>query len=236
MLEEMSLGLCASVELLEMLVEQGVPEEKLILHRVGVDVERFHPLEKPKGELHVIMIGRFVEKKGLGVGLRAFARAARGQNARLTIVGDGPLRSRLKELVSAEGIEAQVDFSGVLTSEQVQTKLAKAHVLLAPSCTAADGDRESGLVVVKEASACETVPVTTWHGGIPSIVDDGETGFLTPERNVDAVAERLSMLMADAPLRQRLGAAAREKMCREFDNRRRVEILEEHYDRVVSEA
>jgi colanic acid/amylovoran biosynthesis glycosyltransferase len=92
------------------------------------------------------------------------------------------------------------------------------------------GNRESGLIVVKEASACATVPIGTRHGGIPEIIDDGVTGFLVAERDVGSLADRLRRLVTDPALRERLGAAAREKMCREYDNTARVRALEALYD------
>ncbi|MFW6051292.1 MAG: glycosyltransferase, partial [Myxococcota bacterium] len=230
MLERMSLGLCASTELLEMVHDLGVPRERLRLHRIGIDLTRFRKEERDPERPRVVMIGRFVEKKGFEYGLRAFARAARGGHAQLVLIGGGEREAALRRIVCEEGIEAQVRFAGVLSNGAVAGELAHADVLLAPSVVTADGDRESGLVVVKEASASQVVPLTTWHGGIPDIVDDGVTGYLVPERDVESLADRLRTLLADPELRARLGEAARRKMEREYDNRRRVAALEEHYD------
>jgi len=232
-LSSMDLGLCASTELYELLLEQGVPEHKLAVHRLGVDVERFVPAARTAGPAEVLMIGRFVEKKGMVHGLRAFARATRGGRARLTLVGDGPLRPTLEQLAHDLGVTRRVDFAGVCSPDDVRRRLSTADVLLAPSCVSADGDRESGILVVKEASASGAVPVATWHGGIPSIVDDGVTGFLVPERDVARLASRLRMLLDDASLRASMGAAARAKMLREFDNRSRVAALEQRYDALL---
>ncbi len=102
--------------------------------------------------------------------------------------------------------------------------------LLAPSVVAINGNRDSGLVVAKEASACEVVPIGTYHGGIPEIIDDAETGYLVPERMVDPLADRLTRLLADPELRNRMGKAARRKMKSEYDVTDRVEALEDIYD------
>lgn len=231
MLQRMTLGLCASNELRELLWDMGVPEDRLVTHRLGIDLSAFRKGARDPERVRVIMIGRFVEKKGFEHGIRAFARvAATGASAHLTIVGDGPRRARLSALVSSLGIEDRVTFTGIVPSEEVSRHLASSDVLMAPSVVAADGNRESGVIVVKEASASEVVPIGTWHGGIPEIIDDGETGFLVPERNVDALTERLGRLVADPSLRQTLGRAARAKMEREYDNRVRVAELERHYD------
>jgi glycosyltransferase involved in cell wall biosynthesis len=232
LLERMTLGLCASSELEQMLRELGVPAAKLRVHRLGIDMDAFEPADKPETPIEVMMIGRFVEKKGFEYGLRAFARAISqsGEPAKLTLVGSGEREASLRVEARRLGIEANVDFAGVLRKHEVAERLSRAHVLLAPSVVGRGGNRESGLIVVKEASACRAVPIGTHHGGIPEIIDDGETGFLVPERDAEAMGDRLALLLRDRELRERLGAAARSKMEREYDNVERVEALEALYD------
>jgi glycosyltransferase involved in cell wall biosynthesis len=234
-LRHMTLGLCASVELYEMLRELGVPADRLRVHRMGIDVRRFQPgLRDPAAEPLVAMVGRFVAKKGLVYGIRAFAEARRAQRrGRLVIVGDGPLQPDLEAAARAEGVTEHVRFAGALPHGEVAALLAVADVLMAPSCTTANGDRESGTMVVKEASASGAVPLVTWHGGLPEIVEDGRTGFLVPERDVAALARRLEQLLADPELRRRLAEAGRAKMLAEYDNQARVAALEEAYDSVL---
>lgn len=230
-LSDMTLGLCASGELRDLLRASGVPDDRLRVHRLGIDLTRFQPGIRPEGEVRVIMIGRFVEKKGFDDGLRAFAEVAREiPSLSLTLVGDGPDAGKLRRLAEALGVGARVRFTGPLAPDDVADRLRTSHVLLAPSVVDRHGNRESGLIVVKEASACSTVPIGTRHGGIPEIIDDGVTGFLVAERDVSGLAERLRRVSLDPALRERLGAAGREKMAREYDNRARVRALEELYD------
>jgi glycosyltransferase involved in cell wall biosynthesis len=230
-LAEMVLGLCASVELRDMLVAMGVPKERLRVHRLGIDLTQFQPGRRVEGTLRVIMIGRFVEKKGFDDGLRAFAQVAGEVPAlALTIIGDGPEAGKLRRLAGALGIRHRVEFTGPLAPEVVADRLRASHVLLAPSVVDRHGNRESGLIVVKEASACATVPIGTRHGGIPEIIDDGLTGFLVAEHDVESLAARLRRVVTDPALRERLGTAAREKMRREYDTTARVRSLEALYD------
>jgi glycosyltransferase involved in cell wall biosynthesis len=234
MLRDLRLGLCASTELMSLLSELGVDRRRLRVHRLGIDLSRF-AFEPARDRREVLMVGRLVEKKGFEYGLQAFARAlSRGIDARLTIVGDGDRRGRLERAARELGVAERVAFVGSQTNEEVARRMARASVLLAPSVVARDGNRESGLIVVKEASAAGTVPIATRHGGIPDSIDDGRTGFLVEERDASSMAERLARVLGDEPLRLRLAAAGRAKMEREFDNRKLIAALEDIYDEVAA--
>jgi glycosyltransferase involved in cell wall biosynthesis len=234
-LREMALGLCASNELYELLRELGVAPERLRIHRLGIDLERFAAPERDlAADPLMVMIGRFVPKKGLVYGVRAFAEARRRLGrGRLVIVGDGELRPVLEAAIRDEGVQAETELAGVQAHAEVAALLARADVLLAPSVTTIDGDRESGSIAIKEASASGVVPIATWHGGFPEIVDDGRTGFLVPERDVAALAGRLQALLSDPELHRRMASAGRAKMRDEYDNRQRVAALEDVYDGVA---
>jgi colanic acid/amylovoran biosynthesis glycosyltransferase len=125
-------------------------------------------------------------------------------------------------------------FLGVLRPEEVAERVSTSDVLLAPSVVTRSGDRESGLIVAKEAAACGVPVLATMHGGLPDIIEDGQTGFLVPERDVQRLSERLGRLIADPALRQQMGGAARLKMEREYDVRERVTELEGLYDEAIA--
>jgi glycosyltransferase involved in cell wall biosynthesis len=235
--QRMTLGLCVSNEILDRLRALGAPADRLVIHRLGIDLDQFIAGPRDDTGVGIIMVGRLVEKKGFEYGLQAFARiAARNPKASLTIVGDGPRRRSLEALTRSLGLRGRVAFTGVLPSRDVSARLQRSDILLAPSVTGRDGNREGSPMVVKEASASRVVPVSTYHAGIPEIVDDGTTGFLVNERDVEGLADRLERLLKDATLRARMGQAAREKMAREFDNRIQIDELERLYDRAVAAA
>jgi len=237
LLQRMTLGLCVSQEIRDRLHVLGAPADRLVIHRLGIDLDQFTTGPRDRSRVEVVMVGRLVEKKGFEYGLQAFARIAKViPNTFLTIIGDGPRRTALEQLTRSLGIGDRVAFTGVLPGREVSERLKRSDVMLAPSITGRDGNREGSPMTVKEASASEVVPVSTFHAGIPEIVDDGVTGFLVSERDVDSLADRLARLVRDSDLRARMGHAARAKMEREFDNRRQVDELETLYDRVVAES
>jgi colanic acid/amylovoran/stewartan biosynthesis glycosyltransferase WcaL/AmsK/CpsK len=234
-LDQMTLGLCASTELRDMLAARGVPPERLAVYRLGIDLEQFKPGPRATLPTEVIMVGRFVEKKGFAYGIEAFARAAKVHlGARLTVVGDGPLETSLQRMVADLGVADRVEFTGTLPPADVARRLAASHILLAPSVVDRFGNRESGLIVAKEASATETVPIGTRHGGIPDIIEDEVTGYLVDEKDVTAMADRLSRLLGNPALWEAMSRAARAKMEREYDVRERVRALERFYDQAVA--
>jgi glycosyltransferase involved in cell wall biosynthesis len=230
------LFLADSTELRDLIVELGCPPEKARVHRLGVDIDRFSPRKMElSGTPEVLMVGRLVEKKGHEFGIRAAALARdEGLEFRLTLLGEGKFRPRLESLVRSLGLEDRVFLPGAVSHDQVRKALGTTAVLIAPSVVARNKDRESGMLAPKEASACGVPVVGTWHGGIPEIIDDGETGFLVPERNVEALGQRLIQLLQSQELRDKLGRAARAKMMREYDLRDRSAALEEIYDSVLA--
>ena len=225
--------LAASTELAEMLVDLGMPSDRVFVHRLGVAIPEAEPAT-PQDPPFLLMVGRFVEKKGFVYGLRAFAKIADSfPEVELHLIGGGALEGRLVETAHALGIAGRVRFLGVRGHGEVLETMRRAYALIAPSVVAANADRESGLIVVKEAAARGVPAVATWHGGIPEIVDDGQTGFLVPARNSSAIADRLRTLLSDRSLRDRLGRAARAKMKACYDLAQRVTALERHYDDVL---
>lgn len=227
--------LCASDELRRMVCELSGRGD-VQRFQLGIDLSRFDRARQTASVPQVTMIGRFVEKKGHVDGIAAFAQVLRTTPARLALVGSGPLESDYRALVRRLGIGAAVDFCGVLEPERVAALLARTDVLLAPSHVARNGDRESGLLVVREAGAAGAAVIATRHGGIPESVEHDRTGFLVAERDVEAMALRLGQLLTSPELARQMGEAARSKVRREFDLHAQVASLERIYDDVLAKS
>ena len=223
--------LAASTELAELLVELGAPRDKVHVHRLGIDLSTFRRAEEERAEPRITMVGRFTEKKGFRYALRACGQVLTGDTpGTITMLGNGELEPDLRRIVRETNLGDRVDFRGAVPHDEVAETLARTDIMMCPSVVTATHDRDSGLIVAKEASACEVPVIGTYHGGIPSIVDDRKTGLLVPERDVDALADALHTLLHDADLRRQLGKAARTKMEKEFDLATQIQKLERHYD------
>ena len=231
------LMLGVSEELCAWLREFSGRPEAVQPYRHGVDLSKFHPDPAERDVPEVVMVGRFTEKKGHRYALRAVSQAIdAGCDLHLSLIGSGELEAECRAYVREHGLEEHVTFHGVLSHEETAERLAGADIALVPSVVARNHDREGSPTVVKEACASGVPVIGTYHAGIPETVDDGETGYLVPERNVPALADRLITLLNDRERREAFGRAARQKMEREFDLFEQVRTLEQHYDRVLREA
>jgi colanic acid/amylovoran biosynthesis glycosyltransferase len=129
-----------------------------------------------------------------------------------------------------------VDFLGARAYGEVLAWMRKAAMLVLPSMFTRTGRVEGLGMVLLEAAATGVPVIGSQVGGIPEGVLDGETGFLVPEKDPDALAARIEYLLDNPATRARMGVQARAFVTRKFDLHRQTETLEAIYDRVASEA
>lgn len=225
--DEARVFVCVSEWIRQKALERGFPEEKLWVHPIGIDVEAFRPAARAKEPL-VLFVGRLVEKKGCTYLLRAMRRVEEQMpEARLVVVGDGPLRGALE--TEARGLR-RCSFVGAASAEEVREWMRKAAVVAVPSVVAPDGDSEGMCLVVLEAQAIG-VPVVAFRG--PGIeVIDGETGLLVSERDERGLADALLSLLRFESVAAKMGEAGRARVERLFNLQRQTALLEDKYDEV----
>ena len=219
----------------ERLVSLGAPEGRVRKHPAGVDTARLPFSERRPGEggeIRLLTVGRLVEVKGVEHGLRAVAVLAGELPAlRYEVVGDGPLRGDLEALAGELGIAARVEFTGGATHEEVLGSYARSHLFLLPSVRGADGAEEGQGLALLEAQAAGLPVVASRSGGIPEGLRDGESGFLVPEGDSAAIAERVLHLARHHETWPAMGRAGRAHVEDRFDlavlNDRLVAIYEE---------
>lgn len=217
------------------LLENNYPESKIIQHYPGLDLTKFFPINRQADERYILCVGRHTEKKGIDVLLRAFARiASKYPSVSLIQVGTGEMTATLHTLASQLGIKDRVRFLGAQPHETVLKLMQSAEIFSLPSQIAKNGNSETLGLVFNEASACGVPVVATWHGGIPETVLDGETGFLVPEKDDVALAEKLDILLSDRALGKQMGQRGREFVCDVFDIRKQTIKLEAIYDSLAA--
>ena len=196
----------------QQLIELGLPAETthVIRHAVEIPDAGVGHAEHP---IRCLVIGRMEAMKGHVLALDAFRRARElcpQLPLTLEFLGDGALLPALQQLTRAYRLEDSVTFHGFLSHDQALERVRACQILLHPSVAVADR-YDTCPVTVAEAMAHGMAIVGTRHGGITEQIRDGESGFLVPEFDTVTMAERLVTLAGDAALRQRLGAAARQR-------------------------
>lgn len=219
----------------QQVVSLGCNKKDIKILPVGVELEKFCFCERmllPDEPLRILSVGRLVEKKGHEYTLRAVAKLCyEGRNIICTVIGGGPLKNELQSLVEELGIEKNIKFQGALSQDEVIEHYKKSHIFVLASITARDGDREGQGLVLQEAQAMGLPVVSTLHNGIPEGVLDGKSGFLVPEKDVDALAERLEYLINHPDIWPQMGRAGREYVEKNYNikdlNQRLVRIYQE---------
>jgi glycosyltransferase involved in cell wall biosynthesis len=169
---------------------------------------------RPATHPQILFVGRLDREKGVDLLLRAFARQP---HARLRIAGQGPERPALENLAAALNIASQVDFLGWREPHQLESELASAWALAAPST----GAEPQGLVAI-EATVRGVPAIVPDHGGLAEIVTPGESGWHFHANDESSLAEALRAACA-APLP--LAPAVIEAAIRRFHLTSHVEAL-----------
>ncbi|MFQ5590131.1 MAG: glycosyltransferase [Phycisphaerae bacterium] len=202
-------------------VALGCPVEKLVRLPIGKDLSKFAYAERrptPGGEVRILTVGRLTEVKGFEYSIRAVAKVARKHpRVRYQIVGDGPLMGRLRRLAAELGVADRVDFLGGCAEDRVLELYAKAHIFLLAGVVARDGAEEGQGAVLIEAQAVGLPVVATRVGGVCEAVVDGESAFLVPQRDVDAIVDKLLHLLDHPHIWPEMGLAGRHYVEQYFD-------------------
>lgn len=225
--------LALSEHMKSQLVALGCPPERVLVHHLGVDCQRFAFRERQAHDkpLEILSIARLVEKKGLEYAIEALAwLQGRDVSFRFRVVGDGPLASQLQRRTAELGLSDNVEFLGWRKQDEVAELLDTTDLLLAPSVRARDGDEEGTPTVIVEAMARGVPVLATRHSGIPEMVRDGETGFLVPERDAEALFERLVYFDANRDQWSGWSSRGRQVIEEEFDVHRLNDQLLEIYE------
>jgi N-acetyl-alpha-D-glucosaminyl L-malate synthase BshA len=183
-----------------------------------VDTDRFSPGAAVSTTTPTLVhVSNFRPLKRVDDVVRIFARVRAAHPVRLRMVGDGPERPRIEAQIAALGLAADVEFLGERID--LPTVLRGAALFLLPSETESFG--LAGL----EAMACGLPVIASAVGGLSEVILDGETGFLRPVGDVDAMAACATRLIEDEPLRRRMAGAARHRAETQF----RVEPAVDRY-------
>jgi glycosyltransferase involved in cell wall biosynthesis len=217
-----------------------VPErnDKIYLIYHGVDLDRwpYHPLlptvKQPVIEtIRLLSVGRLIEKKGFLYLLEAVRQLREsGYLIRLSLVGEGNERAKLKDYCRRHSLEVSVDFIGWQTPEQIKVWHACSDMFVLPSIVTGNGDRDGIPNVLLEAMATGLPVISSSVSGIPEVIRNHHNGLLVPEKDSLQLARAISYLIDHPGMRARFAENARhtveEKFSHEQCNTRLKDLFE----------
>lgn len=218
------------------LVERGLPAEKIVCIRRGLDrLPAFKPLRPDRVPLRLICVARLVEKKGLDHQLRIYAALQEaGVAFEARIVGEGPLRPALEQLAGRLGVAGRVTFTGHLPQHEVWTHLEWADVLLHTGVIAPSGDRDGLPNVIPEAMSIGTVVVTSPAAATTEAVTEGISGRVAPVGQPALWVDALRSLARDDVQMERFRRAARAWVEENFDAHRNAGRVRGCFQRAIA--
>lgn len=219
------------------LIRWGCPRQKIVVHRMGVDTSKFQFVPRhfqADGKIRLLTIARLVEKKGVKYGMEAVAETLKQYpNLEYKIAGDGPLFEELETLKASLNAGNNIQLLGWKSHQEILALMQEADILIAPSVTAENGDQEGIPVVLMEALARGVPILSTQHSGIPELVQDRKSGFLVPERNVAALAERLAYLIQHPEIWSKMGQFGRARIEKSYDQSKLNDNLVRMYEALL---
>ncbi len=224
------------------LLELGCSSNKIVVHHMGVNTDLFAAQLRNKNDIskiNILSVGRLVEKKGFEFGIRAVAILLKKHPQlpiRYSIVGEGELRNHLEKVIENLGVSNKVKCLGPITQNEVKKLMMDAHLFILPSITAENGDQEGIPVVLMEAMAAEMPVISTFHTGIPELIQNGQSGFLVPERDIDALAHRLKDLIDHPELWPEMGSIGRKYIEAHYDIKKLNKKLVKIYEGLLSQT
>lgn len=184
----------------------------------GIDLGLFKPAQAKKEPGLIVAVGRLVQKKGFAHLIEACRiLKQRAKNFRCAIIGEGPEKAALEAQIARYALEPQVSLLGAKAQSEVMALVGGAHVFVLPCVIADDGNRDGLPTALLEAMALGVPVLSTRITGIPEIIENGVSGLLVEEKNPQALAEGLELLLERAELCNRLSKAALRKVRKDFD-------------------
>lgn len=223
---------------------EGVPEERISVIPMGVDIEIFKPTEKNelflsklglnKEDVIVLFVGRLVWEKGIFDLIYAFKKILmdedlRKKNIHLVLVGKGDTKN-IKELKNKLGVSTNVHLVGNFPYEQMPIIYNLADIFVLPSIPTSKWQEQFGMAII-EAMACGKPVISTFCGSIPEVV--GNAGILVQPNDILSLYYELKKIIQNEGVRDELSKAARLRVERLFRAQKVAEVIKKEYEKLL---
>lgn len=202
----------------------NLPKERVVLAPVGVETQVWSSVNRQWPTLgdtvNVVSVGRLHESKGFETLIKAVDIVLRdGYSVKLSILGDGPDRQRIEDLINERSLSKNVHLTGSVSEDVVKASLESADLFVLAS------NAEPLGVVYMEAMATAIPTIGTNAGGVTEIINHGTTGFLVPPRDPRALADCMMEVIRNGDFALSVGKAGRIKIEQDFDSHKNALVL-----------
>lgn len=210
--------------------------ERVSLLYHGLDFERFPNIERNSDDrngsdknnpVRIVSVGRAVNKKGYNYLLDALAELPGHINWHFTHIGGGELLNELRAKAKELALDDRIDWQGALPQTDVLAHYRRADLFVLPSRISKNGDRDGLPNVLMEAQSQKLACLSTNISGIPELIEHSKTGWLVPQKDVNALKTALYTLITDVALRESLACAGLKRVREHFSLNRGIDQLVE---------
>jgi len=220
------------------LLNTGCTKEKIIVHYYGTDVQRFNfqHIHKIIDKINFLIISGLTPQKGHLFLLEAFKMAYQeNKNINLKIVGDGPDKSKILDYVENQGMAEYIQILPFVVYGSIEHKkhFADADIFIHPSVTDVNGDKEGIPGAIVEAMAAGLPVISTYHAGIPFIIENEKSGLLVNEWDVEGLKNAILKMAINHEMRKILAINGQEYALNNLDLYKKEQELEEIYKSLI---
>lgn len=223
------------------LIDLGCSAQKIIVHRSAIDTHFFllkkgalmHPSRSidqtgDAGQIKLVSVCRITDKKGLLYSLQAVALLVpKYPNLHYTIIGSGKRYDQTIKKINALNIPNNVTLLGYQPQDEIVKHLHNADIFILASITPKDNNQEGIPNSLKEAMACGLPVISTYHAGIPELIEHNKSGLLVPEKDADAIAQQVSYLIENKHVWPELCRCARQEIEKNYEKKKVNKKLEQ---------
>jgi colanic acid/amylovoran biosynthesis glycosyltransferase len=221
------------------LISIGCPVDKIVVHHHGNDVQKFYLNRNylPSGKtIKFLIISGLTPQKGHLFLLKSFKDACKtNMDISLTIVGDGIERKKINKYIKENNLSGKVDFKkSVVYGSSAHLEYLQSHdIFIHPSITDVNGDKEGIPGAIIEAMASGLPVISTYHAGIPYIIENNKSGILVNEFDYKALTQSILELAGNPDLREKYGKQGQLFAMNELSIQHREEELEKIYIELI---
>ncbi len=219
------------------LIQLGCPENKLLIHHLGIDSDKivFKQRTFQAGKsIRFLIASSFLKKKGIDLAIKALSKFKNNYDFFLDIIGDGPLKDEILREIEMCGIKDRVNLHGYKPYEYFINLAYECDVFIQASRTTEENNKEGTPMAIVDAMATGMAVISTKHSDIPEIVINGKTGYLAEENDLNSLEKSIQKLFDDLAKVEMFSRNGREWIEKEFDAKKQTMKLEEYYKQLIS--